>query len=120
MAEKANLVAGRTFRWTFNDGPTAGKTYEHTFNSDGTVIYKEVSGSAKTKPEGGKNATGKKPKPTRYAAFEVAPETHLVSYLSENGFTLTVAMNLKTGKSYGVASNDKQWFPLTGTVEAVK
>lgn len=120
MAEKAKSVAGRTFRWTFNEGPTAGKTYEHTFNPDGTVVYREASGAAKGKSEGGKSAPEKKAPPTRYAAFEVAPETHMVSYLAGSGFTLTVAMNLQTKKCYGVASNEKQWFPVTGTLEAVK
>lgn len=29
--------AGKTLRWTFEDGPTAGKTYERVFGDDGTV-----------------------------------------------------------------------------------
>lgn len=115
MPEKSKSLAGRSFRWTFNEGPTAGKTYEHTFNPDGTVVYQEAT----SKSEGGKSALEKKATPTRYAAFEVAPETHLVSYLAESGFTLTVALNLQTKKCYGVASNEKQWFPVTGTLEVV-
>lgn len=119
MAEKSRSLAGQTFRWKFNDGPTAGKTYEHTFNSDGTVVYREADDAGKGRSESWKSVTGQKQSPTRYAAFEVASETHLVSYLAESGFTLTVALNLQTKKCYGVASSEKQWFPVTGTLEVV-
>jgi len=111
-------LAGRTFRWRFAEGPTAGKTYEHTFHPDGTVVWREVGGNS-----GNPQAAQDKPKPesgVKYASFEVAPETHLVSYLSGSGYTLTVAMNLDTLRCWGVASNDKQWYPLTGTLETVE
>jgi len=121
MAENSRSLAGRTFRWTFNEGPTAGKAYEHSFNSDGTVVYREADDAVKGKSDGGKIVTGKKQPGTRYASFEVAPETHMISYLAaDSGFTLTVTMNLKNKKCYGVASNEKQWFPVTGSLEAVK
>jgi len=83
-------------------------------------MYREVSGAARAKSASGKSAPERKAPSTRYAAFEVAPETHMISYLSDSGFTLTVTMNLETKKCYGVASNEKQWFPVTGTLEAVK
>jgi hypothetical protein len=114
MAKQKNPLAGRVFRWTFAAGPTAGKTYEHTFNSDGTVAFKEVGGEAA--PSGGGDATPG----TKYASFEIAPNIHLVSYLSSHGYTLTVAMNLASKKLHGFASNDKEWYPLEGTVEVVK
>jgi len=101
-----HTLAGRTLRWTFEGGPTAGKTYEHVFG-DETVTFREVSGSA---PKEG----------PKYSSFEIAPSTHLVSYLSpESGFTLTIAVNFETGRIYGFASNDKQWFPVYGTNEEV-
>jgi hypothetical protein len=103
-------LSGRTFRWTFEDGPTAGGTYEHTFEPDGSVAFRKMDGSA-----GGKATREKK-----YASFEVAPEVQLVSYLAESGYTLTVAMNFETGRIYGFASNDKEWHPVSGRLEIVK
>jgi hypothetical protein len=97
-------------RWKFDDGPTAGSTYEHTFGSDGSVEYWKLDGATKGKPTREKE----------YASFEVAPGVHLVSYLGASGYTLTVAMNFETGKLYGFASNDKEWHPVSGTVEVVK
>ena len=113
MADKKNALAGRTFRWTFNEGPTAGKTYEHTFSADGTVVFKEVGGTAQ--PGSAGSVPG-----VRYGSFDIAPQIHLVSYLSTHGYTLTVAMNLASKKLHGFASNDKEWHPLEGTVEVVK
>jgi hypothetical protein len=113
MADHPNALAGRTFRWTFADGPTAGKTYEHTFSTDGTVVFKEVGGPGQTGSAGASPGV-------RYASFEIAPQIHLVSYLSTHGYTLTVAMNLGSKKLNGFASNDKEWYPLEGTVEVAK
>lgn len=113
MTEQSNPLAGRTFRWTFNDGPTANKTYEHVFSPDGTVVFKEVNGPPQAAP------TGEKGPGIKYASFEIAPNTHLVSYLSNHGYTLTVAMNLDNKQLHGFASNDKVWYPLSGSVEVV-
>lgn len=123
MTEQSRSLAGRTFRWTFDGGPTAGKTYEHVFHPDGTVVWREVEASGKTPPASKKTPDAAKPdekKPeTKYASFEVAPKTHLVSYLSDAGYTLSVAMNLDTMRIYGIASNTQEWHPLTGTAEEV-
>jgi hypothetical protein len=105
-------LAGRTQRWKFVDGPTAGKTYEHTFSPDGTVSFREVGGADK-----GKAGPGKPPG-IRYASFEVAPGLHLVSYLSESGYTLTVLVNTNDGRLHGFASSAKEWYPLTGILES--
>jgi RimJ/RimL family protein N-acetyltransferase len=113
MTESTTSLAGRTFKWTFTEGPTAGGTYEHTFEADGSVSFRKVEAGD----------TGGEGKPTRekkYASFEVAPDVHLVSYLGASGYTLTVAMNLQTGRLYGFASNDKEWHPVSGTLETVK
>jgi hypothetical protein len=112
MAETltSTSLSGRIFRWMFEEGPTAGGTYEHTFEPDGSVAFRKVDGGA-----GGKATREKK-----YASFEVAPEVHLVSYLAESGYTLTVAMNFETGRLYGFASNDKEWHPVSGRLEIVK
>jgi hypothetical protein len=114
-------LAGRTLRWKFNDGPTAETKYEHTFKSDGTVVYRTIDEGTKGKPDVGKDAKdqkpARKPTPTPYASFEVAQGWHLVSYLSaDSGYTLTVLVNATDGILHGFASNEKEWFPLTGTL----
>jgi hypothetical protein len=114
MADQKSPLAGRTFRWTFSEGPTARKTYEHTFRKDGTVVFAEVTSGEPAKTT---NDTGPG---HRYAAFEIAPRMYLVSYLSDHGYTLTVAMNLESKQLHGFASGAKEWYPLEGTVEVVK
>jgi hypothetical protein len=104
-------LSGQTIRWTFESGPTAGGTYEHTFAPDGSVSFRKLGGDGKGKPTHEK----------QYASFEVAPAVHLVSYLAaESGYTLTVAMNFDTGRLYGFASNDKEWHPVSGTLEVLR
>lgn len=108
----SNSLAGRTLRWMIDDGPTAGSTYEHTFEQDGSVVFRKVENGA---------ANGKGTQVKKYGSFEVSPEVQLVSYLAgESGYTLTVALNFDSGKLYGFASNDKDWHPVSGTFEAVK
>ncbi len=109
--EVSKSLAGMTLRWRFDEGPTAGTTYEHTFRPDGTVVWRDVS---KNDSKGGK---GREASGAKYASFEIAPAAHLVSYLSETGYTLTVALNFETQKCFGIASNQKEWYPLTGTLE---
>jgi hypothetical protein len=120
MPEHSQSLAGKTLRWTFGEGPTAGVIYEHTFRSDGTVVWHDVSGAKKDAGEKGvakEKPKGEKAAAPKYASFEVAPSTHLVSYLSpDSGYTLTVALNLDTQRCYGIASNEKEWYPLEGTL----
>lgn len=109
--EVSKSLAGMTLRWRFDEGPTAGTTYEHTFRLDGRVVWRDVS-KKDSKSEKGADAAGAK-----YASFEIAPAAHLVSYLADSGYTLTVALNFETQKCFGIASNQKEWYPLTGTLE---
>ena len=111
-------LAGRTLRWKFNEGPTADTEYEHTFKSDGTVVYRTLDQGNKPKPATGKDQKpAKKPAPIPYASYEVAAGWHFVSYLSpDSGYTLTVLVNTTDGVLHGVASNEKEWYPLTGTL----
>jgi len=132
--ETETSLEGRTFRWTFRDGPTSGKTYEHTFNADGTVVFKDVTdgetadaakkdSAANAKNAGSADAKGAAAakKGSRYAAYEMAPGIVLVSYLSaESGYTLTTCMDLSSKRLHGFASSSKDWYPLTGTVEEVR
>lgn len=114
---QTHSLAGQTQRWTFTSGPTAGTTYEHTFDEDGTVTWKDVKGEGSTKGEQ-KPAPRTKPEPTQYASFEVGPGMHLVSYLSrESGYTLTILVNMGARQLHGFASNGKDWTPLEGRLE---
>ncbi|HEY4955660.1 MAG TPA: MoaF N-terminal domain-containing protein [Gemmatimonadaceae bacterium] len=118
-------LAGRTLRWRFSDGPTANKTYEHTFNADGTVVYREVSAPS----EAGQSTAGKgdekkadgaaKTKtPIRYASYQVSPGVHFVSYLApDSGYTLTVLADTNARVVYAIASSSKEWYPLKGKLE---
>jgi hypothetical protein len=106
------MLEGRTLLWKFEEGPTAGSTYEHTFESDGSVVFRKVEGGA---------AKGSGTRVKRYGAFEVAPDIDIVSYLAEDsGYTLTVALNFKNKRLYGFASNNKEWYPVSGTFEVAK
>ena len=126
-------LEGRTFRWTFQDGPASGKTYEHKFSDNGTVVFRDVTngettdaGKKESTGDGkgagtadGKSSTATK-KDTKYAAYEIAPSIVLVSYLSaHSGYTLTTCMDLNSKGLHGFASSSKEWYPLTGTVEEV-
>lgn len=106
-------LAGQTQRWKFTSGPTANNTYEHTFKADGTVVYRSADGDSKDKDAAKAPAATKSP-PIKYASFEVAPRLHLVSYLSEHGYTLTVLVNTGNRRLNGFASNEKEWYPLEG------
>jgi hypothetical protein len=108
--ETMNSLSGQVIRWTFESGPTAGSTYEHTFEPDGSVSFRKIDGEKRGEPKREK----------KYGSFEVSKGVQLVSYLSDSGYTLTVAMNLDDGRLVGFASNDKEWYPVSGTLEVVK
>ncbi|HUQ81748.1 MAG TPA: hypothetical protein VM076_11440 [Gemmatimonadaceae bacterium] len=115
--QRAAVVRGKTMRWAWTDGPTKGKTHEHTFHDDGTVEWHDADAP--------KNATAGAAKPDAkkervdYGAVMISDDVTLVSYLSDSGFTLTVALNLDSGSMAGFASNDKEWHPVSGTFEIV-
>lgn len=89
-------ITGQTLRWTDDDGPVAGKTFEHTFATDGTVTYREA---------GGRNAET----PARYAAIRITDDVYAVSYLAPaNGYTLTTVIDLASRTIVSFASNEKQ------------
>jgi hypothetical protein len=109
-------LAGETQRWRFTSGPTANQTYEHTFNRDGTVTWKSVNPSAKAAAS--KPGAEKPVAPARYVSFEVDPDLHLVSYLSESGYTLTILVNRRSRALVGFASNQTEWYPVQGILES--
>src|SRR4051794_23767731 len=106
-------VRGKTIRYVWTGGPTKGKTYEHVFQEDGTVEWREVDDSGA--PEGGGASETKashleeKGRPGErapYAAMEAAKDVYAVSYLAKSGYTLTVVLDFKTSRMVGVASGE--------------
>ena len=48
-------ICGKTIRWSFSEGPVQGKSFEHRFRDDGTVVWRELGGAA---PAQGDQETG--------------------------------------------------------------
>lgn len=98
---QTNPLLGKSIRWSFNDGVMANKSFDHTFNDDGSVTFKMVSPGSDTKDSG---------KSTRIDKCEVATigaDVTVVSYMVPHGYTLTVAMDMKSKKLVAFSSNDK-------------
>jgi hypothetical protein len=114
---RAPAIRGKTIRYIWQKGPTQGKTYEHVFHPDGTVEFREIGGAA----DSGGGVTGSKVAPERvpYAAMEAAPDVYAVSYLADNGYTLTVVLDFRTRRMVGIASGGKTWVPVEGIFELV-
>lgn len=107
---KSDWIRGKALRWTFADGPMAGIPFEHTFNEDGSVVWRALGGTMK-----GSSAQEKE-----YAAVKIGEDVYAISYRSASGHTLTVVLNFKNKHMNGFASNDKTWFSMTGTFETVR
>ena len=103
-------LRGKTLRWNFTDGPVAGTLFEHTFHDDGSVVWRILDGQGR-----GASAQEK-----RYATIQVSDDVHAVSNLGASGYTLSVVLNLATGRMVGFASNNTEWYSLTGTFEVVQ
>jgi hypothetical protein len=116
MPTKDNPLSGKTLRWSFEDGSMAGMTFEHHFYADGTVSYRVVGES--DGPDAKKDDKKKDARP-KYKAFQLADDVVVTSYLGDQGYALTVALNFADGRVVGFASNDKEWFPCEGTFEDV-
>lgn len=106
-APDKRALLGRTIRWRFTDGPVAGQTFEHTFNTDGSVVWRSVDGSDPTKLNHEKFG----------AVAPVSDDVAVVSYVSASGYTLTVALNLAQGRMVGFASGHDTWTQQKGSFE---
>ncbi len=106
----ADYFRGKTIRWTFTDGPMAGRTFEHVFHKeDGSLTFRVLGG----KPDAA---------PTRVEKYESATDgadVYSVSYLGPSGYTLTVVLDYRTGNLVGFASNEKELALQHGTFEEV-
>jgi hypothetical protein len=103
-------LRGKTVRWTFDNGPVAGMLFEHALNDDGTVVWRALDGPWK----------GQSSQEQRYAAMQISDDVHALSYLAKSGHTLTVVLNLSTGRACGFASSNNDWHSMTGTFEIVQ
>jgi len=102
-------LSGKTIRWTFVDGPTAGTTFEHALHPDGSIVWRALDGPFQ----------GASRREKRYGAVRINEGTWAVSYLAESGHTLTVVLDLGSHQAVGFASNDKEWHQVRGTFEVV-
>ena len=99
-------LRGATIRWMFVEPPVAGMRFEHTFREDGTLVWRVLEGPGK----------GASKEERRYATMKIADGVHVVSYLAASGHTLSVVVDFNTGRVVGFGSDNKEWYPLTGTL----
>jgi hypothetical protein len=102
-----NPVAGKTLRFTFEDGPMAKKTFEHIFEPSGAVRFRSV------------DAKGEGTVEKKYEAAAIGSDVYAVSYLGSSGYTLTVVLDLRTNKLIAFSSNEKMHMMQHGTFEEV-
>jgi hypothetical protein len=102
-----NPITGHALRWTFQDGPMAGKSFDHTFSRNGGVIFREVGGDPNSKPGSA----------DQYHVASLGQDVHAVSYLSASGYTLTVVLDFKARKLVAFASNETSLTFQRGTFE---
>ena len=102
-----NPVTGHSLRFRFVDGPVAGKAFDHTFSRNGQVTFREVGSDPNAKPGSA----------DQYQVASLGQDVHAVSYLSSNGYTLTVVLDYKTLKLVAFASNDKSVTLQQGSFE---
>src|SRR5262245_45343836 len=103
-------LRGKSVRWTFDDGPVAGMLFEHTLNEDGTIVWRALDGPWK----------GQSAQEQPYTTMKISDDLHALSYLAKSGTTLTVVLNLSTGRAFGFASGNNDWQAQTGTFEVVQ
>jgi MoaF N-terminal domain len=105
---KTNPIQGKAIQWTFDDGPMAQKTFEHTFNRDGSVTWCTLD-------------AGKRGNPSTAERSEVASvgqDVYVVSYLGASGYTLTVVLDFRTHHLVAFASNEASLTVQKGTFKA--
>lgn len=96
----AHPIHGKTIRWSYDDGPVAGRTFEHAFGTDGMVVWRE----ADAKPTA--SATRAEPA-AKYEMARLSDDVCVVSYLAASGWTLTTVIDTKARRIVSLASNEK-------------
>ena len=116
-SKPSSKVTGKTIRLSWTEGPTKGTVQAHHFFADGHVEWHSDDGEKEKAQASTAKTEHKKPERPKYMAADVGDNVCLVSYLSQSGYTLTVALNFGDGSTVGVASNEKTWTPVRGTFE---
>jgi hypothetical protein len=102
-----SAIQGKTIRWTFSDGPMARKTFEHTFNRDGSVTWCTVEAGKRGNPSVAEQST----------VASVGEDVCAVSYLGASGYTLSVVLDFRTHQLVAFASNEESLTLQRGTFE---
>lgn len=111
---KTDRIAGKIARFSFDDGPMAGKTFEHSFDVDGTVKFRQVGGGAKP---GAERSDAAGSPGTKYEVGSIRDDVLAVSYRSSAGYTLTAILDFKTNRLVAFSSNEKMHVMQHGTFE---
>jgi hypothetical protein len=98
-----DTIRGKVLTWTFDDGPMAGKSFEHDFDEDGTVRWHCTDGTQKGSQ--------------RYEVAQLNDDVAAVSYMVDGGFTLTTVLDLKKHTLVSFASNGKELYTQHGSFE---
>jgi len=106
----ASPLLGKTIRWTFADGPVAGKTFEHVFNDDGSVDWCMVDGDERSPLHHESPAS----------VDQIDDEVAVVSYRASSGYTLTVVLDLTDFRMIGFGSNSDMWSRQEGRFDVLK
>ena len=95
----------------------AGKTFEHSFDVNGTVKFREISSEAKPSAErsDAKNAT--ESPGAKYEVGSIRDDVLAVSYRSSSGYTLTAILDFETHGLVAFSSNEKTHGMQHGTFE---
>jgi hypothetical protein len=109
MAQRhSTRLQGKTLSWTFDDGPVAGKTFEHRFNDDGTIEWHAAgAAAAKTTLE------------RECASADTGDRASVVSYRAASGYTLTVVLDFAEMTLLGFGSNSDMWSQQRGRFAVV-
>jgi len=108
-------LRGKTLRLTFDDGPMAGKTYDHAFGTDGTVTWTDASNGVK-----GVTAAPDAESTAKYEFERVNADVYVVTYLSKAGYTLTSVVDTTTRRLVSFASNEKSLSVQHGKADGPK
>jgi phenolic acid decarboxylase len=110
MHAPTETLVGTTVRWRFDDGPVAGRNFEHRFNDDESVEYRMLDD----------HDNGRWARAEKCATSRLTDKVFAMSYLATNGYTLTAVLDFQTGAVVAFASNEKDWSAQEGAFELVR
>ena len=103
---RSTRLQGKTLRWTFDDGPVAGKAFEHRFDADGSVAWRGAGDAAAPWHVEREAATA-----------DLGNAVSVVSYRAASGHTLTVVLDFAHSTMIGFGSNSDMWSQQRGRFE---